>query len=127
MARTALGVVAGGATAFLWFFLLYYVWFFIPVESPPQFVDGITKWFPLTVALPALLLAGIAAALVAREFWALASILSGALIVGFVGWVLSGNRSNLGFTRLDRHRCWVGFAKRIRNASGRQACVTVAF
>jgi hypothetical protein len=86
MARMALGVVAGGATAFLWFFLLYYVWFFIPLESPPQFVDGITKWFPLTVALPALLLAGIAAALVAREFWALASILSGALIVGFAGW-----------------------------------------
>lgn len=86
MARTALGVVAGGVTAFFWFFLLYYVWFFIPVESPPPFVDAITKWFPVTVTLPALLLAGVAAALVAREFWAVASVLSGGLIVGFVGW-----------------------------------------
>ena len=86
MGRTALGVMAGGTTAFLWFFLLYGIWFFIPVESPPSFVDVITKWFPLTVALPALLLAGVAVALVAREFWALASVLSGALIVGFVGW-----------------------------------------
>jgi hypothetical protein len=86
MGRTALGVVAGGTTAFLWFFLLYGVWFFIPVESPPPSVDFITKWFPLTVALPALLLAGVAAALVAREFWAMASVLSGAVVVGFVGW-----------------------------------------
>jgi hypothetical protein len=86
MTHIALGALAGGLAAFLWFFVLYGVWLIVPIESPPAPVEFITKWFPLTVALPSLLIAGVVAALVAREAWVFASVLCGSLIVLLLGW-----------------------------------------
>ena len=91
MARTALGAVAGGVAAFLWFFVLYGVWFFVPVDSPPAAVEFITMWFPLTIVLPSLILAGIAAALVARHTWAIASAICGLLTVVLFGWFVQAS------------------------------------
>jgi hypothetical protein len=86
MGRTVLGAAAGVTAAFLWFFVLYGVWFFVPVESPPAPVEFITKWFPLTIVLPSLVLAGVGATLVARSNWAIASAVCGLVTVLLFLW-----------------------------------------